>query len=33
MENRRIGSLDVSIIGLGCNNFGWRLTPADLAEG
>ena len=25
MENRRIGSLDVSIIGLGCNNFGWRL--------
>ena len=25
MENRKIGSLDVSIIGLGCNNFGWRL--------
>jgi len=25
MENRKIGSLDVSIIGLGCDNFGWRL--------
>ena len=25
METRRIGSLDVSVIGLGCNNFGWRL--------
>lgn len=25
METRRIGSLDVSGIGLGCNNFGWRL--------
>ncbi len=25
MENRKIGALDVSIIGLGCNNFGWRL--------
>jgi aryl-alcohol dehydrogenase-like predicted oxidoreductase len=25
MENRKIGSLDVSIVGLGCNNFGWRL--------
>jgi aryl-alcohol dehydrogenase-like predicted oxidoreductase len=25
METRKIGSLDVSIIGLGCNNFGWRL--------
>lgn len=25
METRRIGSLDVSIVGLGCNNFGWRL--------
>ena len=25
METRKIGSLDVSIVGLGCNNFGWRL--------
>lgn len=25
METRRIGSLQVSVIGLGCNNFGWSL--------
>lgn len=25
METRRIGSLDVSVVGLGCNNFGWRI--------
>jgi aryl-alcohol dehydrogenase-like predicted oxidoreductase len=25
METRRIGSLNVSVVGLGCNNFGWRL--------
>jgi aryl-alcohol dehydrogenase-like predicted oxidoreductase len=25
MEKRRIGSLEVSIVGLGCNNFGWRI--------
>ena len=25
METRHIGSLQVSIVGLGCNNFGWRL--------
>ncbi len=25
MERRRIGSLDVSLVGLGCNNFGWRI--------
>jgi aryl-alcohol dehydrogenase-like predicted oxidoreductase len=25
MERRRIGSLQVSVVGLGCNNFGWRL--------
>lgn len=24
MEQRRIGSLMVSVVGLGCNNFGWR---------
>lgn len=25
MQMRRIGSLDVSVVGLGCNNFGWRI--------
>src|SRR6476659_2058251 len=25
MEKRRIGSLEVSVVGLGCNNFGGRL--------
>ena len=25
MEHRKIGSLTVSVAGLGCNNFGWRL--------
>ena len=25
MEKRRIGSLEVTVVGLGCNNFGWRL--------
>ncbi len=25
MEKRRIGSLEVSVAGLGCNNFGWRI--------
>ncbi len=28
MEHRRIGSLDVSLIGLGCNNFGGRIDQA-----
>jgi aryl-alcohol dehydrogenase-like predicted oxidoreductase len=27
METRKIGSLDVTIIGVGCNNFGRRLDP------
>ena len=32
MEKRRIGSLDVSVVGLGCNNFGWRIdADATLA--
>jgi len=32
MEKRRIGSLDVSIVGLGCNNFGRRIDePASAA--
>jgi aryl-alcohol dehydrogenase-like predicted oxidoreductase len=25
LETRRIGSLEVSVVGLGCNNFGWKL--------
>lgn len=25
MEHRKIGSLEVSVAGLGCNNFGWRI--------
>jgi aryl-alcohol dehydrogenase-like predicted oxidoreductase len=29
MEKRRIGSLDVSVVGLGCNNFGRRLEEAQ----
>jgi aryl-alcohol dehydrogenase-like predicted oxidoreductase len=28
MDRRRIGSLDVSVIGLGCNNFGRRLDAS-----
>jgi aryl-alcohol dehydrogenase-like predicted oxidoreductase len=26
VDRRQIGSLDVSVVGLGCNNFGWRLN-------
>ncbi len=25
MKSRRIGSLEVSVVGPGCNNFGWRI--------
>ena len=28
MEYRKIGSLNVSLAGLGCNNFGWRIDAA-----
>ena len=28
MQTRRIGSLEVSVVGLGCNNFGRRLDQA-----
>src|SRR5579862_1641562 len=31
METRRIGSLDVSVVGLGCNNFGWRIDAESSA--
>ncbi|HKT70809.1 MAG TPA: aldo/keto reductase [Terriglobales bacterium] len=32
MEKRRIGSLQVSVVGLGCNNFGWRLDADATAS-
>src|SRR5689334_12990127 len=32
MELRKIGSLDVSVVGLGCNNFGWRIDAAATAR-
>lgn len=32
MDKRRIGSLEVSVVGLGCNNFGARLDAAATAE-
>jgi aryl-alcohol dehydrogenase-like predicted oxidoreductase len=31
MQTRRIGSLEVSVVGLGCNNFGGRLDAAATA--
>jgi aryl-alcohol dehydrogenase-like predicted oxidoreductase len=31
MEKRSIGSLQVSVVGLGCNNFGWR-TGAEATQ-
>lgn len=31
METRKIGSLEVSVVGLGCNNFGRRLDAAQTA--
>jgi len=32
LEKRRIGSLEVSVVGLGCNNFGWRIDAAGTAK-
>jgi aryl-alcohol dehydrogenase-like predicted oxidoreductase len=32
VEARRIGSLKVSTVGLGCNNFGWRIDAAATAR-
>jgi len=32
METRTIGSLDVSVVGLGCNNFGMRVDEARTGE-
>jgi aryl-alcohol dehydrogenase-like predicted oxidoreductase len=31
VEYRKIGSLDVSLVGIGCNNFGWRIDAAATA--
>ena len=31
MDTRQIGSLEVSLVGLGCNNFGWGLDEARSA--
>jgi aryl-alcohol dehydrogenase-like predicted oxidoreductase len=28
VETRRIGTLEVSVIGLGCNNFGWKIDES-----
>ena len=32
MEKRSIGSLKVSVVGIGCNNFGWRIDAANTAK-
>ncbi len=32
METRKIGSLDVSVVGLGCNNFGMRIDETQTKE-
>ncbi|HEV2736502.1 MAG TPA: aldo/keto reductase [Longimicrobiaceae bacterium] len=32
MQKRKIGSLEVSVVGLGCNNFGTRIDEAATAE-
>jgi aryl-alcohol dehydrogenase-like predicted oxidoreductase len=32
MEKRKVGSLEVTLAGLGCNNFGWRIDAAATAQ-
>jgi aryl-alcohol dehydrogenase-like predicted oxidoreductase len=32
MEKRKLGSLEVSVVGVGCNNFGWRIDAAGTAR-
>ena len=32
MQTRKVGSLKVSVVGLGCNNFGWRIDAAASAK-
>jgi aryl-alcohol dehydrogenase-like predicted oxidoreductase len=29
LETRKIGSLQVTVVGIGCNNFGWRIDARD----
>jgi aryl-alcohol dehydrogenase-like predicted oxidoreductase len=31
MDYRKLGSLNVSLVGIGCNNFGWRIDAAGTA--
>ncbi len=32
LERRKVGSLEVSLTGLGCNNFGWRIDATQSAR-
>lgn len=32
MQTRKVGSLKVSVVGLGCNNFGWRINAEASAK-
>lgn len=32
MQTRKIGFLEVSVVGLGCNNFGWRIDANATAK-
>jgi aryl-alcohol dehydrogenase-like predicted oxidoreductase len=32
MQTRKVGSLEVSVVGLGCNNFGWRIDAGASAK-
>jgi len=32
LERRKLGALEVSLTGLGCNNFGWRIDAAQSAR-
>src|SRR5438045_7336366 len=32
METRRIGSLEISVAGLGCMNFGWRIDANETVK-
>lgn len=32
METRKIGSLDASVVGLGCNNFGWKIDETETGK-
>jgi len=32
MQTRKIGSLNASVVGLGCNNFGWKIDEAETRQ-